>query len=138
MFQCTGYIQGVYFIEELHTFPSCVVPTFFVVETAKKSRQNIQKRFSKAWRNIKMSKVSKISSQEARATAGNIEGYDFWTWLTPFTTTLKTKSDVPVKLHLKKFIKSNTFYWLVGFIINALNSYILLILFRLPCCYKSH
>ena len=53
-------------------------PNYFEGEAAKKSCENIRKIFSKARKNIKKSKLSGNSSQEAREAAGNIESYDFW------------------------------------------------------------
>ena len=64
---------------------SCVVPTYFAV------RQTPEKENSKFF---------ETSSKEARQKAGNIEGYDFRTWLTPFITTHKTESDASVKVAL--------------------------------------
>ena len=97
-FQCTVYIEGEFYIEEIYIFPFCVALTYFVGETARVSSQNAQKRFSKARRNIKKLDVSVTSSQDSREAAGNFESYDFLTWLTSFITFRETKCDVRIFL----------------------------------------
>ena len=91
-FQCTVYIEEVFYIEEIWTFPSCVLPTYFVAEIAKRSLEYVRTIVNKA------RKVFGTSLQEATETAGNIESHDLLTWLAPFITTRKTKSDVSVKV----------------------------------------
>ena len=48
----------------------------------------------------KKSNVSGTPSQEGREAARDIESYNFWTWLVPFITTGKTKSNVSLKVAL--------------------------------------
>ena len=53
--------------------------------------------YFEAWRlksNIKKSKVSGTSPQEAKEITGNVDGCGFLTWLTPFIAARKTKSNV--------------------------------------------
>ena len=74
---------------------SYVAPTYFAGETFKNSCENVRQTPEKE--NLKFFETS---LKEARQKAGNIEGYDFRTWLTPFITTHKTESDASVKVAL--------------------------------------
>ena len=47
MFQCTVYNEGAFYAQEICAFLSCVVPTYFVGETAKKSCENVPKHLTK-------------------------------------------------------------------------------------------
>ena len=46
------YIRGIFYIQEIYTFLSSVVPTYFVGETAKKSFENVQKRLNNAGKKL--------------------------------------------------------------------------------------
>ena len=56
-----------------------------------------EKDFVNPEKNTKKFKVPKIPSKETREVACNNDSYDFWTWLTPFVITRKTKTDLGVE-----------------------------------------
>ena len=56
-----------------------------------------EKDFVNLEKNTKKFKVPKTPSKETREVACNNDSYDFWTWLTPFVITRKTKTDLGVE-----------------------------------------
>ena len=56
--------------------------------------------FTLKLRNSILKDVFRTSSQEVGEAARNFESFNYWTWLTLFIKTQKTKSDVSVKVAL--------------------------------------
>lgn len=66
-------------------------------DVAKKNFENIRKRFNKARNKVKKAKVSGCSTKESKDMAGNLDGFEFLSWLVPFITPRRTKSNIQIE-----------------------------------------
>ena len=67
---------------------------FVLGDVAKKTFENIRKRFKKARNKMIKAKKSGTSTQEAMEAAGDVGGYEYLMWLVPFIAVRKTKSNI--------------------------------------------
>ena len=67
---------------------------FVLGDVAKKTSENIRKRFNKARNKVIKAKKSGTSTQEAMEAAGDVDGYEYLMWLVPFIAVRKTKSNI--------------------------------------------
>ena len=67
---------------------------FVLGDVAKKTFENIRKRFNKARNKMIKAKKSGTSTQEAMEAAGDVDGYEYLMWLVPFIAVRKTKSNI--------------------------------------------
>ena len=67
---------------------------FVLGDVAKKTFENIRKRFNKARNKMIKAKKSGTSTQEAMEAAGDVDGYEYLVWLVPFIAVRKTKSNI--------------------------------------------
>ena len=67
---------------------------FVLGDVAKKTFENIRKRFSKARNKMIKAKKSGTSTQEAMEAAGDVDGYEYLMWLVPFIAVRKIKSNI--------------------------------------------
>ena len=74
---------------------------FVLGDVAKKTFENIRKRFYKARNKMIKAKMSGISTQEAMKAAGGVDRYEYLMRLVPFIVARKTKSNIT-------FINSST------------------------------
>ena len=59
--------------------------------------ENVCKRFNKARNKVKKCKVSGSSTKDSKNLAGNIDGYDFLSWLVQFISSRRTKSNISIQ-----------------------------------------
>ena len=67
---------------------------FVLGDVAKKTFENIRKRFNKARNKMIKVKKSRTSTQKAMEAAGDVDGYEYPMWLVPFIAVRKTKSNI--------------------------------------------
>ena len=67
---------------------------FVLGDVARKTFENIPKRFNKARNKMIKAKNSGTSTQEAMEAAGDDDGYEYLMWLVPFSAVRKTKSNI--------------------------------------------
>ena len=67
---------------------------FVLGDVAKKTFENIRKRFNKARNKMIKAKKSGTSTQETMEAAGDVNGYEYLMWLVPFIAVRKTKSNI--------------------------------------------
>ena len=67
---------------------------FVLGDVAKKTFENIRKRFNKARNKMIKAKKSGTSTQEAMEAAGDVDVYEYVMWLAPFIAVRKTKSNI--------------------------------------------
>ena len=67
---------------------------FVLGDVAKKTFENILKRFNKARNKMIKAKKCGTSTQEAMEAAGDVDGHEHLMWLVPFIAVKKTKSNI--------------------------------------------
>ena len=67
---------------------------FVLGDVAKKTFENIRKRFNKARNEMIKAKKSGTSTQEEMEAAGDVDGYEYLMWLVPFIAVRKTRSNI--------------------------------------------
>ena len=67
---------------------------FVLGDVAKKTFENIRKRFNKARSKMIKAKKPGTITQEAMEAAGDVDGYEYLLWLVPFIAVTKTKSNI--------------------------------------------
>ena len=67
---------------------------FVLGDVAKKTFENIRKRFNKARNKMMKAKKSGTSTQEAMEAAGDVNGCEYLMWLVPYIAVRKTKSNI--------------------------------------------
>ena len=67
---------------------------FVLGDVAKKTFENIRKRFNKARNKMIKAKKSGTSTQEAMEAVGDVDGYEYLMWLVSFIAVRKAKSNI--------------------------------------------
>ena len=67
---------------------------FVLGDVAKKTFENISKKFNKARNKMIKAKKSGTSTQEAIEAVGDVDGYEYLMWLVPFIAVRKTKCNI--------------------------------------------
>ena len=67
---------------------------FVLGDVAKKTFENVRKRFNKAQNKMIKAKKSGTSTQEAAEAAGDVDGYEYLMWLVPFIAVRKIKCNI--------------------------------------------